>query len=293
MVYSHKSRQYDCDCGSTYKAERDAKHRRVTAISTFPESDERPEAGEVAKAKWTAAYINDLPDAAFLHLEPDGEKDDEGKTTPRTLRHFPYQDDAGDVDLLHLRDALSRIPQSDLPEATQKKIIARAQKLLAANTDAQTEKSEFAISTGKLLRKADEADDERYHEVTAIVLEPNPPELGVTKDTQTHAYGVADIHDAMVSYMLGCQGVGLNHPNPVTKEEPITKGIVLLENWQTKADCMPADLGLLGDEPIAKGTWLQTHRIDAVENPAAWQGVLDGTYAAFSIEGTGTLTPLV
>jgi len=30
-------------------------------------------------AKWTTAYINDLPDSAFALIEPGGEKDEEAK----------------------------------------------------------------------------------------------------------------------------------------------------------------------------------------------------------------------
>src|SRR5512143_3222255 len=33
------------------------------------------------------AEVNDLPDSAFLYVESSGEKDDGGKTVPRSLRH--------------------------------------------------------------------------------------------------------------------------------------------------------------------------------------------------------------
>ena len=38
------------------------------------------------KATWTTAFVNDLPDSSFLYIEPGGEKDEEGKTKPRSLR---------------------------------------------------------------------------------------------------------------------------------------------------------------------------------------------------------------
>jgi hypothetical protein len=65
------------------------------------------------KAVWSVAFINNLPDSAFLYVEA-GEKDAEGKTTPRSKRHFPYKDADGSVDLPHLRNALrvSRSPVS-------------------------------------------------------------------------------------------------------------------------------------------------------------------------------------
>ncbi len=62
-------------------------------------------------AEWDTAYINNLPDSSFLYIEPGGEKDDEGKTTPRSLRHLPIKDASGEIDLPHLRNALSRLGQ--------------------------------------------------------------------------------------------------------------------------------------------------------------------------------------
>lgn len=66
------------------------------------------------KAVWSAAYVNDLPDSAFAAIEAGGQKDDTGKTTPRSLRHFPHHDSGGDPDAPHVRNGLARVPQSSL-----------------------------------------------------------------------------------------------------------------------------------------------------------------------------------
>lgn len=58
-----------------------------------------------SRAKISTASKNDLPDSAFAYIEPGGEKDEQGKTTPRSKRHFPIHDAA------HVRNALSRIGQ--------------------------------------------------------------------------------------------------------------------------------------------------------------------------------------
>ena len=52
---------------------------------------------------WSRARITALPDSAFAVVEvaPDGTK----------LRHLPHHDERGEVDLPHLRAALSRIRQ--------------------------------------------------------------------------------------------------------------------------------------------------------------------------------------
>ena len=70
---------------------------------------------EVAKTQWSRTYVNDLPDGAFLYVEAGGEKDDQGKTVPRSLRHFPVRNHVGEPDVPHLRNARARIPQSTAP----------------------------------------------------------------------------------------------------------------------------------------------------------------------------------
>jgi len=80
--------------------------------------------------KWTTKYVNDLPDSAFLYIEPGGTKDRDGKTVPRRLRHFPYKDQNGAIDVAHLRNAIARIPQSDLPADVKERVQKRARRLL-------------------------------------------------------------------------------------------------------------------------------------------------------------------
>lgn len=80
------------------------------------------------RAVWTAASVNDLPDSAFGYIEDGGEKDDEGKTKPRNLRHFPYKDKEGNMDEAHIRNALARIPQSNLPQEAKNKALTVVKK---------------------------------------------------------------------------------------------------------------------------------------------------------------------
>ncbi len=77
-----------------------------------------PTARLIRGAVWDTAYQNDLPDACFLWIQSGGSKDAEGKTTPRSLRHFPYKDASGKVDMAHVRNAIARIPQSNAPGLT-------------------------------------------------------------------------------------------------------------------------------------------------------------------------------
>src|SRR6266705_1400145 len=73
-------------------------------------------------AELSSADINNLPDSDFAFIEDGGSKDSEGKTVPRSLRHFPIHDAA------HVRNALARAPQSPFGEKAMPKIRAAAKK---------------------------------------------------------------------------------------------------------------------------------------------------------------------
>jgi hypothetical protein len=77
---------------------------------------------DVHAAEMSRQSINDLPDSAFAFIEEGGSKDEEGKTTPRSLRHFPIHDEA------HVRNALSRASQSPFGEKAMPKIRAAARR---------------------------------------------------------------------------------------------------------------------------------------------------------------------
>jgi HK97 family phage prohead protease len=107
----------------------------TTGAKAAPDDNEEDE----YKATWTASYINDLPDSSFLLVESGGDKDEDGKTTPRSLRHLPYKNAEGDIDLPHLRNAISRLGQEGtgesggekwLSEDVRKQLLSRARGLL-------------------------------------------------------------------------------------------------------------------------------------------------------------------
>jgi HK97 family phage prohead protease len=74
------------------------------------------------RAAMSTADINDLPDDAFAYIEPGGTKDESGKTTPRSLRHFPIHDAA------HVRNALARLSTSPFGDKAKVKVVAAAHK---------------------------------------------------------------------------------------------------------------------------------------------------------------------
>lgn len=86
----------------------------------------------LGRAQWNTAYVNRLPDSAFLHVESGGKKDPSGRTTPRSLRHLPVYDMDGQLDIAHLRNAIAQIPKAGpwLTGALKTSLTDKARKLL-------------------------------------------------------------------------------------------------------------------------------------------------------------------
>ncbi len=111
----------------------------------------RESAAMADEAVWTGAHQNDLPDDAFAYIEPGGKKDETGRTVPRSLRHLPYKNAAGKIDPAHVRDALQRLDQTDIPAdakaSAYRKLIAAAKSVGVEVSDKKDAKeSAFAPS---------------------------------------------------------------------------------------------------------------------------------------------------
>lgn len=87
------------------------------------------------KAEWTAAYLrgrlmHDLPDSAFLFIEPGGQLDAESKTVPRALRHFPYRGEDGAISAELLRGAPRDISGSSALDIEAKTVLGTRSRLM-------------------------------------------------------------------------------------------------------------------------------------------------------------------
>jgi HK97 family phage prohead protease len=84
------------------------------------------QAGMEVRDVWSTAYVNGLPDSAFLLVFTDDKGDKQ--------RMFPYKDANGKVDVPHLNNAISRIPQASTLTADQRAaVMLKAKKLAAAH----------------------------------------------------------------------------------------------------------------------------------------------------------------
>jgi HK97 family phage prohead protease len=90
--------------------------------------------------------INDLDDDQFAYIQDGGHKDAEGKTTPRSLRHFPIHDAA------HVRNALARASQSPFGEKAMPKIRAAAKKFGVEVGDDNSRSDLLATQPGIITR---------------------------------------------------------------------------------------------------------------------------------------------
>jgi HK97 family phage prohead protease len=132
------------------------------------------------RAKLSSGAMNDLPDSAFAYIEPGGTVVD-GKTEPRSLRHFPIHDEA------HIRNALSRAPQSPFGPKAMPKIKAAAK---AHGIEVTEQKSlmldgleEFRIMLADMF----DEDEEMRGDL--------PPWLQKAKDAKDKADGKSDDDD--------------------------------------------------------------------------------------------------
>ena len=96
----------------------------------------------VQEDAWSESYISELPDDSFAYVEPNSQADEQGRSTPRSMRHFPYKDKNGKLDPSHIRNGLARLSQSNLPPqakgAARKRLVAAAKQvgIKASNQDA-------------------------------------------------------------------------------------------------------------------------------------------------------------
>ncbi len=137
-----------------------------------------------AKAALPTASVNDLPDSAFAYIEPGGAKDAEGKTTPRSLRHFPVHDRA------HAENALARLSSSPFAAQAKPKVMAAARRFGIQVSEAAS--MDFTLWAGNM-RKALDIDNEPASKAAVAVLLPQyHDDAAALSDEQGTADAAAD-----------------------------------------------------------------------------------------------------
>lgn len=97
-------------------------------------------------AAWTSAYVSDLPDASFAYVEGD-------------VRKLPYKDKTGKVDLPHVRNALSRLNQTQgVSDDDKGKIRVKLQNALKSAKAAEADSNSFHLTQTYALLADDQKD---------------------------------------------------------------------------------------------------------------------------------------
>ncbi|MHB1937074.1 MAG: hypothetical protein ACYCOR_10870 [Acidobacteriaceae bacterium] len=109
----------------------------------------------IGKAVWSSAKIDELPDSAFAYVAPGGEKVD-GKTKPRSLRHLPFKNAEGEVDAAHVRNALARLDQTDIPASAKDRARSKLEKA-AEEVGIDVKEEDQKKRADKILRAAKSA----------------------------------------------------------------------------------------------------------------------------------------
>jgi hypothetical protein len=223
------------------------------------------------KAVWSRAFINDLPDSSFLFIEGGGKKDGEGKTVPRSLRHFPVKDGNGNIDLPHLRNAIARIPQSNAPglNADKKKSLQdRARRMLTEAQKGDVTKFDVRDRVVRICKGATSTDvsAQEEHFIFGVVLVPNET------DSQGDIYSPDEVRKAAHAYMEASAGTfKLMHAG-----QPVD-GLKVLETYVTKV------VETHNGETFPVGTWLMAARV--LDNNL-WENIKKGVFTGFSIGGS-------
>ncbi len=221
----------------------------------------------VEAAEWTAAFINTLPDSSFAVVSPGGEKDEEGKTTPRALRHLPFKDADGKVDLPHLRNALARLPQSKLSVGDKAK--ARKRLTDAARAAGVGEPASKGMTDVAILKQ-----NGQQQVALGVVMEPD------VADTQEDGTQAAEIETAANQFMEDYRGgrtiLRLGHEMDLDDSDAVL----------TQHYIAPVDMTING-QAVRAGSWLQAWKYA----DHLWPRILSGEFTGFSIGGFARREP--
>jgi hypothetical protein len=194
----------------------------------------------VKKAEWDTGYRNSLPNSAFAHVTPEGK------------RMFPHHNTGGGIDLPHLRNALSRLPQANLPDPIKAKIKRHLQ--------AHGKSEDVGKSLDFDIAKADSA----QHLVWTVAMKPNdvdPEGQWASPDT---------IMETAHRFMLKGAGIYLEHRKDISDRVKVVQSWVVPEDWN------------LDNRVVKAGSWVVVLK---VLDDALWGLVEKGTFKGVSIRG--------
>jgi len=161
----------------------------------------------VQEAEWDTAYVNNLPDDCFAAIEPGGSKDEQGKTTPRSLRHLEYKNVEGNLDQAHVVAALQRLDQtkisSELKAQALKKLCSAAGELKIESSICNLQGKSETLSAQ--LTEAQKTIEDLRKQVPGGGLIKNPPKMIAVSEAAKMVEAVLPSQMVQRSWSLGPQ----------------------------------------------------------------------------------------
>jgi hypothetical protein len=161
----------------------------------------------IQEAEWDTEYINNLPDECFAYIESGGEKDEQGKTTPRSLRHLPFKNAQGNLDADHVRNALARLDQTDISAeakaAATKKLCSAAAELNIESTVCNLQGKSESLQTQ--LAEAQRTIEDLRKQIPGGGLIKNPPKTIAVSEAARIVEAVLPSPMVQRSWSLGPQ----------------------------------------------------------------------------------------
>lgn len=266
----HRFRQFDpSECSTTPKTisfggsgikaiicvKKSAEELMKMACDTL-ETDLETDLSKLDELLKSSAEINDLPDSSFAYIEQGGSKDEDGKTTPRSLRHFPIHDSN------HVRNAMARVNQSPFGPKAKAKILAAAQRLgMHVDSEKWKKVAEDAPT-------AFEVDLKKYNLEKGLVygIVYMPDEV----DSQGDFTSSEEIERAAHEF-LPQAAMNLHHTD---KEANVT----VVESY-----IAPCDLKFDSGELVKKGSWILVSKVNDAD---LLKSIETGEITGYSLEGT-------
>ena len=225
------------------------------------------------KAKWSTAYINDLPDSSFAYIESGGKKDKDGKTTPRSKRHLPYKDKSGKVDPAHVRNALARLNQTHIPasaKASAKKKLIAAARSVGIEVSTKVDSSEvIKKQTGKEVKETVAKDEKTKKVADEEVIEKAEEEAPKKEAKTEEPEKVEKVED---------EKEATEKPEPVEKAEEPEEEVEKADEPEEEVEAEePEEEVEKAEEEVEKAEEVEKteEKAEAKEEPKAYEALLD------------------
>jgi hypothetical protein len=215
---------------------------KVIADQANTEEDASPETPVIDEAVWSTAYIDKLPDSAFLYVK-DG------------VRKFPVRNAQGDVDLPHVDDAKSRISgDTELDEDEKKLLLSKATQMQAIRKPKEEASADSA--------QADPAtEDATADTTTPAAAEETPAEVAPKQEDAPETNPLTERVTSLETELQESK----NQITSLTEE-----AAALREGAQSLSDLL-SNLTTAIQAELADGDWDDTAFLANFGQQAAWR----------------------